>query len=118
LPLGPAIAGIVGFGSALGFFLKMGPLVGARAAMHMPVGILGAYLLRKKMPFPYVLAAIAPVHAGLEALTVLLFGFTLGQAGWLVGVGTLAHHTLDSLITLVIWHVAMERTSLSLARAD
>lgn len=100
---GPVVAGIVGFGSALGFFIKLGPVVGFRAAMHIPVGIAGALLLRKKVSFPVTLAVLAPVHALLEAFVVLLFGFTLQKAGYLVGVGTLLHHTMDSLIAILCW---------------
>lgn len=111
--LGPITAGIVGFGSALGFFMKLGPVVGMRAAMHIPVGVLGAWLLKKGVAFPAVLAIVAPVHAGLEALIVLLFGFTLQKAGYVVGLGTLVHHTVDAAVALIIWRIAYLRTSLS-----
>ena len=100
---GPVIAGIVGFGSALGFFIKLGPVVGLRAAMHIPVGVAGALLLNRKTPYPLVLALVAPLHAALEALVVLLFGFTLQKAGYIVGVGTLVHHSVDSVISIALW---------------
>lgn len=108
---GPLVAGVVAFGSALGFFIKLGPVVGFRAAMHIPFAIAGALLIRKKVSFPATLAIVAPLHAGLEALVVLLFGYTLQKAGWIVGVGTLAHHTFDSLIALFLWKVLSTRNA-------
>ncbi|HHX29051.1 MAG: ECF transporter S component [Bacillota bacterium] len=111
--LGPVTAGIVGMGSAIGFFLRLGPLVGARAAMHIPVGVTGAWLMRKGMGFPLALSLMAPLHAGLEALIVLLFGFSLRDAGFVVGLGTLVHHIVDSAIALFIWRVVYVRTPLA-----
>ncbi len=111
--LGPATAGIVGLGSAVGFFMKLGPLVGMRAAMHIPVGIMGAWLMGRGVSFPLALAAVAPVHAGLEALVVLAFGFSLRDAGFVVALGTLVHHVVDSAIALFIWRVVYVRTPLA-----
>jgi niacin transporter len=111
LLFGPLVAGIVGSGSALGFFIKLGPVVGFRAAMHIPVGILGALMLRQKVSYPVTLAILAPVHALLEALVVLLFGFTLQKAGFLVGVGTLLHHTMDSVIAILCWRALFARNT-------
>ncbi|MGI6632848.1 MAG: ECF transporter S component [Bacillota bacterium] len=108
--LGPAMAGAVGFGSAVGF-LKLGPVVATRAAMHIPVGVLGAWLLKRRVSFPLALAAIAPVHAGLEALVVLLFGFSIREAGSVVALGTLVHHFVDSAIAVLVWKVVYTRTS-------
>ncbi|QUL98037.1 MAG: ECF transporter S component [Candidatus Fermentithermobacillus carboniphilus] len=103
--LGPGAAAMVGFGSAVGFFVKLGPLVGMRAAMHVPVGILGAYLVKKKTSFALSLAAVAPVHAILEALIVLPFGFSVQKAGFLVGLGTLVHHSVDAGVALLCWGI-------------
>lgn len=110
---GPLVAGAVGFGSALGFFIKLGAVVGFRAAMHIPVGVIGALMLQRKMSYPVTLAALAPLHALLEALVVLLFGFTLHKAGYLVGVGTLVHHTVDSLIALFCWRLLFAKRGVS-----
>jgi niacin transporter len=54
--LGPTTAGIVGLGSAIGFFMRLGPLVGLRAATHIPVGMIGACLIRKGVSFPVSLS--------------------------------------------------------------
>jgi niacin transporter len=106
---GPLVAGAVGIGSAIGFSMRLGLTVGFRAAMHIPVGIAGSLLLRKRFSFPVTLAILAPVHAFLEALVVLIAGFSLRDAGYLVGVGTLLHHTLDSIIAVVCWRALFYR---------
>ncbi len=105
---GPLVAGIVGLGSSLGFFLRLGPVVGLRAAMHIPVGIMGALMLRKRVSYPITLVALAPVHAGLEALAVVLLG-AAPQAGVLVGAGTLLHHAMDTIIAVLLWKALFAR---------
>lgn len=105
---GPGIAGIVAAGSAVGFLLKLGPVIGARAAMHIGVGVTGALLLKKGLSFPVVLVSLAPLHALLESLVVLLFGFSLRQAGILVGAITFVHHCLDTLIAVAVWRLAFK----------
>jgi niacin transporter len=102
---GPTTAAVVGLGSAIGFFFRLGPIVGIRAAMHIPVGVVGAILLQKKFSYPIVLGITAPIHAALEALIVLLFRFSLQEAGYAVAVGTLVHHALDSVISLACWRL-------------
>lgn len=99
---GPLVAGTVGFGSALGFFIRLGPIVGLRAAMHIPVGMTGAVLVKRKVPYPLVLCIVAPIHALLESLVVLIFGFSLKNAGNVVGLGTLVHHSVDSVISILV----------------
>ncbi|HHT01224.1 MAG TPA: ECF transporter S component [Firmicutes bacterium] len=98
----PLAAFMVGAGSALGFLIKLGPIVGARAATHIIVGLAGALLIRRGTSLPAVLAATAPLHGLSEALVVLPFGFPLSFALWVIGFGTLLHHTADSLITLAV----------------
>lgn len=107
--LGPVTAGIVGVGSAMGFFTRLGLLVGLRAAMHIPVGVTGALMLRKKTSLPVTLLALAPLHAGLETVVALLYGWDLRQAALLVGAGTLLHHAMDSVITVVAWQAVLTR---------
>lgn len=103
---GPWVAVMVGLGSAFGFLLKLGPVVAARAAVHAVWGGVGAVLIRRGRPFWEVLLWMLPLHAGLEALIVLPFGFTLEKAGLVVGIGTALHHIVDALIALVIARAA------------
>lgn len=96
----PAVAVMVGFGSAVGFTLRLSPVIGARAAMHIAVGYLGARLVRSGRPYWLALLLVLPVHALMEALIVLPFGFSLHRAGVVVGVGTALHHLADAGISL------------------
>lgn len=98
--LGPWVAILVGAGSALGFFVKLGPVIAARAAMHAVFAGAGAVMVKKGMPFWQALLWTLPIHALSEALTVLAFGFSLEKAGVVVGLGTAAHHLVDSGIAL------------------
>jgi len=98
----PAVAAMVGFGSAIGFTLRLSPVIGARAAMHIGVGYLGARLVRSGRPYWLALLIVLPVHAVLEALIVLPFGFSLYRAGVVVGVGTALHHLVDAGISLAL----------------
>lgn len=105
MTVSPLVAFTVAAGSALGFLIKLGPVIAARAAMHIIFAVGGAYLYKKSSSFPLVLAATLPVHAISEALIVLLFGFTLQRAGVAVGMGTALHHGIDSLISLAVFGV-------------
>lgn len=98
----PATAVIVGIGSTLGFLLKLGPLIAARAFIHVFVGFAGALLIKKGKSFPAALLTTLPIHAFGEALIVIPFGFSLYDAGIVVGLGTAFHHLADSLIALAL----------------
>lgn len=107
--LGPQAAVITGLGSALGFFMTKGPLVGLRALMHSFVGLMGALLIQKKVSFPKVVLFTAPVHGILEAAVVFVFvalGAEVKYTGSLgnfliitVLVGSILHHTVDGVIS-------------------
>ncbi|MGE5593416.1 MAG: ECF transporter S component [Betaproteobacteria bacterium] len=100
--LGPWAAVLVGFGSALGFLVKLGPVIAARAAMHAVFAGAGAVFVKRGMPFWKALLWTLPVHAFTEALIVLPFGFTLERAGVVVGLGTALHHLVDAGIALAV----------------
>jgi len=100
--LGPWTAVLVGLGSALGFLVKLGPVIAARAAMHAVFAGAGAVLVKRGLPFWKALAWTLPVHAFTEALIVLPFGFTLERAGIVVGLGTALHHLVDAAIALAV----------------
>ncbi len=112
--ISPFAAVFVGFGSALGFFLIMGPVIGARAAVHILVGGTGAYLIKKGIGFGWALVAVAPIHALGEALIVVPFGFSFYEAGVLVGIGTLLHHMMDGLLAYVVVR-SLQKTSRALS---
>lgn len=103
MTVSPMVAFMVAAGSALGFLIKLGPVIGSRAAMHIIFALTGAHLYKRGFSLPLVLLITLPIHAISEALIVLLFGFTLQKAGIVIGIGTALHHGVDSLITLAIF---------------
>lgn len=101
--LGPKVAIMVGLGSALGFFLNLGTVVGARAFMHVFVGVAGAKLIQKGLSFKKAAAITAPLHGILEALIVIPFiGMDVYQILVITCVGTILHHSLDAIISGII----------------
>ena len=98
--MGPLPAALVGLGSTLGFAITLGPVIAARAFIHVIWGVGGAYLYRAGLRPWAVIAAIIPIHALGEALVVLPFGFSLYQAFVVVGIGTALHHAADGAIAL------------------
>lgn len=103
----PAVAVMVGLGSSMGFLIMLGPVIAARAAVHAVFGLAGAMLVRKGLSFEKTLILTAPVHALGEALIVMPFGFNLYTAFVVVGIGTLIHHFLDSVISVILAKTAL-----------
>lgn len=109
----PMVAVMVGGASAFGFLITMSPVVAARAMSHIFVGLAGALVYRQGKPYYLALLVGLPIHAILEALVVIPFGFSLYDVGVVVGVGTALHHLLDSAIAISIVKVlSLERFSL------
>ena len=100
--ISPWAAVMVGVGSTLGFLLTLGPVVAARASIHIVFGLAGALMIRRGFRPWMVLALTAPIHALGESIVVMPFGFNLYEAVVVVGVGTLLHHALDSGLALVL----------------
>jgi len=111
--LGPFAAFFVGLGSTVGFFIIMGPVIAARAAVHIPVATLGAYMMKsRKFSFPMTLLLVLPLHAIGEALIVIPFGFSLYDAGVVVGVGTALHHIIDAAIAIGVFRLLLKSGAL------
>ncbi|SHF61442.1 niacin transporter [Caldanaerobius fijiensis DSM 17918] len=102
--ISPSTAVFVGIGSAIGFLIKLGPIIAARAAVHAAFGYVGAKMIQKGYSFPVALAAILPIHAVLEAVVVMPFGFDFYKAFVVIGIGTMIHHTIDSLIAIAVFY--------------
>lgn len=100
--ISPFTAVMVGLVSAFGFLLTKGPVIAARAIIHAVFGFAGAVMVKKGMSFKRALILTAPIHALGEALIVIPFGFTLYKGFFIVGVGTLIHHSMDALIALAV----------------
>jgi niacin transporter len=102
--INPTVAVMVGVGSTIGFLLTSPAYIAARAASHIVVGLIGAMLIKKGKPMLAAFAITAPIHAVIEALAVIPFGWTAYQVLVVTGVGTLIHHTVDAAIaTSVIY---------------
>ncbi|ERK30193.1 hypothetical protein [Clostridium intestinale] len=110
--ISPGVAVTVGIGSALGFSF-VSPVIAARAAMHTVVGGVGGYLVKKKVPFKYVILITAPIHALLEALIVIPFGFSFTNALIVVGIGTVIHHLVDGTISYALVKVLAKNVNLN-----
>ncbi len=108
MAISPGIAIMVGVGSAIGFALKISPIVGARALTHSIFGGIGALTYKKGMPFWLVLLITAPIHGILEGLVLLPFGIDFRQAIVVTGVGTIIHHLIDSIISISVYHALVK----------
>jgi len=115
--LGPWAAAMVGLGSALGFFLNLGPLIGARAAMHIIVGAFGAWLIDKGVSFKLVILITAPLHGLLEVLVILPFvDFNAYNLFVITGVGTMLHHGVDAAIAYGMIKILNRSKAFNLAK--
>lgn len=102
--ISPMVAVVVGIGSALGFvFSGMGPVVVARAATHIIVGLIGAKIIQKDRKFKKAILITGPIHGLLEAIVVIPFiGFDVYQLLVVTGVGTFIHHYVDGTISFFL----------------
>ncbi len=102
--ISPFVAVIVGIGSTVGFLVSGTPApVVARAATHIVVGYIGAQMIIRNRSYIKAAAITAPIHGLLEALVVIPFvGFNIYQLLIVTAVGTILHHTADSVIAYVI----------------
>lgn len=115
--LGPVAAAMVGLGSALGFLISAPAVIAARAFMHTFVGLIGGLLIKRGVSFSKVVAITAPIHAVLEALSVIPFGFTMYKVLVVVGVGTFLHHMVDGIIAFVLIGALAKSLKLDLKKA-
>lgn len=101
--LGPWAAVMAGLGSSLGFFLTLGPLIGARAFMHVFVALAGSAMIQRGVSYTKVVAITAPLHGLLEVLVVLPFvTFNAYNLFVITGVGTMLHHGVDGVIAYAL----------------
>jgi niacin transporter len=100
--LGPFTAVMVGFGSTLGFLMTSPAFIAARAASHIVVGLIGSLLINRGVSFRKTVLITSPIHAIIEAMTVMPFGFTMYKVLVVIGVGTFIHHLVDGTISYVI----------------
>lgn len=102
MAFGPAVAGAVGVASTVGFLITKGPIIAARASIHILFGIAGALLMRRGHSMGMAGLLVMPIHAIGEALAVIPFGIPWKVAGLTVGVGSVIHHFIDLAMALGI----------------
>lgn len=103
MAISPWVAALVGLGSSLGFLLTLGPIIAARAFIHVIFGVAGAICYRKGFKLWQVLLLVLPIHALGEALITMPFGFDFYQALVVIGLGTAMHHLIDGGLTLALY---------------
>lgn len=104
MAISPWVAALVGgLGSSLGFLLTLGPIIAARAFIHVFFGVAGALGYRKGLKLWQVLLLVLPIHALGEALITMPFGFDFYQSVVVIGLGTVFHHLMDSALTLALY---------------
>lgn len=102
MALGPGVAGAVGLASAAGFLITKGPVIAARASIHILFGVAGALLMRRGYSLGLAGLLVMPIHALGEALVVIPFGIPWEVAGLTVGAGSAIHHFIDLALALGI----------------
>jgi niacin transporter len=111
--VGPSAAALVGLVSTIGFLATLGPVVAARAFTHVIFGVAASiYVFRGGSYTKALLLVALPIHAVGEGLVVYTLGPVFGvvkvaaeAAGLLVSLGTVAHHVIDSAISLAAYRV-------------
>jgi niacin transporter len=117
--LGPWAAVMVGLGSSLGFFLTLGPLIGARAFMHVFVALAGSAMIQRGVSYRKVVLVTAPLHGLLEVLVVLPFvTFNAFNLFIVTGVGTMLHHSMDGAISYVLLKALDKSRVFNVVRTD
>lgn len=111
--ISPMAALITSLGSGLGFLVTLGPVVAARAAMHVVFAVVGAVMIQKHSNPILVLIVTLILHSLSDMATVwvidmlfvssdILKGQAMGAVQVLLGLGTGAHHLVDYAIAMAI----------------
>jgi niacin transporter len=106
--ISPVAALFTAVGSAVGFQLALGdPFVTARALSHIIFAVGGAYFIKKRYNFIFVLLLAMVVHGVSEAFVAvplihLVFNLPVASTTYIVLFGTFIHHIIDSVISVVI----------------
>lgn len=116
MTISPWAAVLVGIGSSFGFLITLGPLVAARAMIHIAFGLVGALLIQRGFKLWQALLLVLPIHALGEALIVMPFGLGWYQSLVVVGIGTVLHHLADGAITAALYK-ALTKAGVPLAQS-
>lgn len=114
--ISPFSALITAIGSAIGFFVSISPIVGARAATHVFFTVTGAYMIKKHENSWLVLIVTLLLHslsdmlivyifAGIAGMNNLLNGKSISYVMGLIAAGTSIHHLVDFAIAIPIINI-------------
>jgi len=111
---GPSVAALVGLASTVGFLATLGPVIAARAFIHVLFGVAASIFMFRGGSYMKTLFLVAlPIHVLGEGLVVYALGPMFGVtnvlplvAGLSVSLGTAIHHVIDAVISLAVYRVA------------
>jgi len=111
--IGPTASALVGLASTIGFLATLGPVIAARAFIHVLFAVPASIYVFRGGSYVKALFLIAlPIHAVGEGLVVYTLGPIFGVlkvaaavAGVWVSIGTVIHHMIDSAISLAVYRV-------------
>ena len=111
--IGPSASALVGLASTIGFLATLGPVIAARAFMHVLFAVPASiYVLRGGGYMKALFLIALPIHAVGEGLVVYTLGPVFGVlkvaaalAGLWVSLGTIVHHVIDTAISLAVYRV-------------
>lgn len=109
----PASAIITSLGSAIGFLFSLGPVVSARAAMHVLFTFAGAVMIKKRKNFYLTLLVTLVLHTisdmGIVWVIANMFGMgsilkdqAMDLVQWVIAIGTSIHHVVDYALAMVV----------------
>ncbi len=112
--VGPSVSALVGLASTIGFLATLGPVIAARAFIHVLFGVAASIFMLRGGSYVKALYLVAlPIHVLGEGLVVYALGPMFGvvnvlplAAGLSVSLGTAIHHVIDSAISLAVYRVA------------
>ena len=113
--ISPLAVVLVSIGNAIGF-MGLGPIVVVRAASHVIFGLIGCYMVKKRMNYVLIILVTMIIH-GLSEFTVI-FGFSttllantasIWATAYTTLFGTMLHHIIDFAISTPIL-IALTRT--------
>jgi niacin transporter len=111
--IGPSASLLVGLASTIGFLATLGPVIAARAFIHVLFAVPASIYVLRGGGYAKALILIGlPIHVVGEGLVVYALGPIFGVvktaaevAGIWVALGTAIHHIIDFVIALPVYRV-------------
>ena len=122
--ISPYITILTGLGSALAFFLKLGPIVAVRALTHVLFFAGALYIYVKKdniliIQYIVLMVILGFVHGASESVVVFLMSEKPPkEIFYSVFLFTYIHHCIDAAITWVVYTALKKATLMPLSSHD